>query len=159
MDLSQLVDVDTTGGSPLWVDCWLFIFLFLLHCRYIYECILSLDLSIFNHLSRAFVYLVQRVMSLPSVIFPPPSWTFSWIEIFLHEVLLIHLCDSMRFCTHQNFFQQLIGNLDRDLQFAITVEGKMSIESIANYKDVKNAIMEKVLFFTVYSMLKFQMSH
>lgn len=46
---------------------------------------------------------------------------------------------SILFC-----FQQLIRNLDRDLQYAITVEGKMDIDSILNYEDVKNAIMEKV---------------
>lgn len=65
----------------------------------------------------------------------------------------------MQFCTHQKFFQQLIGNLDRDLQFAITVEGKMSIESIANYEDVNNAIMEKVLFFTVFFLFNAKVSN
>lgn len=43
--------------------------------------------------------------------------------------------------------QQLIDNLDRDLQYAITVEGKMDLESVSNYDEVKNAIMEKVLVF------------
>ena len=42
-------------------------------------------------------------------------------------------------------FQQLIDNLDRDLQYAIRVEGKMDLEIVSNYDDVKNAIMEKVL--------------
>jgi hypothetical protein len=42
------------------------------------------------------------------------------------------------------FLQQLIDNLDRDLQYAITVEGKMEIDSISNYEDVKNAILQKV---------------
>lgn len=41
--------------------------------------------------------------------------------------------------------QQLINNLDRDLQYAIRVEGKMDLESVSNYDEVKNAIMEKVL--------------
>ncbi|KAK1561085.1 hypothetical protein Q3G72_034282 [Acer saccharum] len=41
--------------------------------------------------------------------------------------------------------QQLINNLDRDLQYAITVEGKMDLESVSNYDEVKNSIMEKVL--------------
>lgn len=40
--------------------------------------------------------------------------------------------------------QQLIDNLDRDLQYSITVEGKMEIDSISNYEDVKNAILQKV---------------
>ncbi|CAL9170786.1 unnamed protein product [Musa hybrid cultivar] len=52
----------------------------------------------------------------------------------------------IKFQLDPSAYEQLIGNLDRDLQFAITVEGKMSIESIANYKDVKNAIMEKLIF-------------
>jgi len=43
------------------------------------------------------------------------------------------------------WFQQLISNLDRDLQYAIRVEGKMDLESVSNYDEVKNAIMEKVL--------------
>lgn len=42
-------------------------------------------------------------------------------------------------------FQQLINNLDRDLQYAIRVEGKMDVESVSNYDEVKNAILEKVL--------------
>lgn len=42
------------------------------------------------------------------------------------------------------WFQQLINNLDRDLQYAITVEGKMDLEFVSNYDEVKNAIMEKV---------------
>jgi hypothetical protein len=43
------------------------------------------------------------------------------------------------------WLQQLISNLDRDLQYAIRVEGKMDLESVSNYDEVKNAIMEKVL--------------
>jgi hypothetical protein len=42
-------------------------------------------------------------------------------------------------------FQLLIKNLDRDLQYAIRVEGKMDLDSISNYDEVKNVIMEKVL--------------
>lgn len=42
------------------------------------------------------------------------------------------------------WLQQLISNLDRDLQYAIRVEGKMDLESVSNYDEVKNAIMEKV---------------
>ncbi|MQL76823.1 hypothetical protein Taro_009221 [Colocasia esculenta] len=42
-------------------------------------------------------------------------------------------------------FEQLIGNLDRDLQYAITVEGKMNFNSISNYEEVKNAILEKLV--------------
>ncbi|XP_071730284.1 DNA polymerase epsilon catalytic subunit A-like [Rutidosis leptorrhynchoides] len=42
-------------------------------------------------------------------------------------------------------FKQLIENLDRDLLYAIRVEGKMDIESVLNYNEVKNAIMEKLI--------------
>ncbi|KAE8646908.1 DNA polymerase epsilon catalytic subunit A isoform X1 [Cucumis sativus] len=42
-------------------------------------------------------------------------------------------------------YDQLINNLDRDLQYAIQVEGKMELESVSNYSDVKNAIMEKLI--------------
>lgn len=46
-------------------------------------------------------------------------------------------------------FQQLINNLDRDLQYAIRVEGKMDVELVSNYEEVKNAILEKVLLLSV----------
>lgn len=42
-------------------------------------------------------------------------------------------------------FQQLMDNLDRDLQYAIKVEGKMDLESVCNYEEVKNSIEQKVL--------------
>lgn len=48
-------------------------------------------------------------------------------------------------------FQLLIKNLDRDLQYAIRVEGKMDLNSISNYDEVKNAIMEKVLILSLKS--------
>ena len=41
-------------------------------------------------------------------------------------------------------FQQLVDNLDRDLQYAVSVEGKMDLETISNYDEVKDTIMEKV---------------
>ena len=41
-------------------------------------------------------------------------------------------------------FQQLIDNLDRDLQYAIKVEGKMDMDLVSNYDEVKTAIKEKV---------------
>ncbi|KAL8475241.1 hypothetical protein ACS0TY_031590 [Phlomoides rotata] len=42
-------------------------------------------------------------------------------------------------------FEQLLDNLDRDLQYAIKVEGKMDLESVSNYDEVKNAIREKLV--------------
>ncbi|CAJ1979167.1 unnamed protein product [Sphenostylis stenocarpa] len=47
------------------------------------------------------------------------------------------------FTVEPSAYQQLMDNLDRDLQYAITVEGKMDLESVSNYDEVKNAIMEK----------------
>ncbi|KAK1354606.1 DNA polymerase epsilon catalytic subunit [Heracleum sosnowskyi] len=42
-------------------------------------------------------------------------------------------------------YVQLINNLDRDLQYAIRVEGKMDVDFVSNYEEVKSAIMEKLL--------------
>ncbi|KAI4373579.1 hypothetical protein MLD38_011693 [Melastoma candidum] len=42
-------------------------------------------------------------------------------------------------------YQQLINNLDRDLQYAIKVEGKMDLESVCNYEEVKDAIEQKLM--------------
>ncbi|KAJ8568462.1 hypothetical protein K7X08_027995 [Anisodus acutangulus] len=42
-------------------------------------------------------------------------------------------------------YELLINNLDRDLQYAIEVEGKMDLESVINYDEVKNAIVEKLM--------------
>ncbi|KAI3971229.1 hypothetical protein MKX01_021996 [Papaver californicum] len=41
-------------------------------------------------------------------------------------------------------YEQLICNLDRDLQYAIRVEGKMDLDSVSNYGEVKNAILQKL---------------
>ncbi|KHN21126.1 DNA polymerase epsilon catalytic subunit A [Glycine soja] len=49
------------------------------------------------------------------------------------------------FTLEPSAYQQLINNLDRDLQYAITVEGKMDLEFVSNYDEVKNAIMEKLV--------------
>nr|GMD12608.1 DNA polymerase epsilon catalytic subunit A-like [Ipomoea batatas] len=42
-------------------------------------------------------------------------------------------------------YEQLMNNLDRDLQYAIKVEGKMDLENVTNYNEVKNAITEKLM--------------
>ncbi|CAN0916710.1 DNA polymerase epsilon catalytic subunit A [Linum grandiflorum] len=42
-------------------------------------------------------------------------------------------------------YEQLMQNLDRDLQYAIRVEGKMDPNTVSNYEEVKSAIMEKLL--------------
>ncbi|XP_058067456.1 DNA polymerase epsilon catalytic subunit A-like isoform X2 [Magnolia sinica] len=42
-------------------------------------------------------------------------------------------------------YEQLIRNLDRDLHYALRVEGKMDVDLVSNYEDVKNAIMEKLV--------------
>ncbi|CAA7036272.1 unnamed protein product [Microthlaspi erraticum] len=41
-------------------------------------------------------------------------------------------------------YQQLIDNLGRDLEYAITVEGKMRMDSISNYDEVMDEIKEKL---------------
>ncbi|CAL9234448.1 unnamed protein product [Arabidopsis halleri] len=51
----------------------------------------------------------------------------------------MHLSDTGHFDC-----QQLIDNLGRDLEYAITVEGKMRMDSISNYDEVKDVIREKL---------------
>jgi DNA polymerase epsilon subunit 1 len=41
--------------------------------------------------------------------------------------------------------QQLIDHLDRDLHYAIVEEGKMGLDSVTNYDDVKEEIKHKVV--------------
>ncbi|XP_074301915.1 DNA polymerase epsilon catalytic subunit A-like [Silene latifolia] len=41
-------------------------------------------------------------------------------------------------------YQQLIDNLDRDLQYAIKVEGKMDLDIVSNYDEIKDAIRDKL---------------
>ncbi|MED6155492.1 DNA polymerase epsilon catalytic subunit A, variant 2 [Stylosanthes scabra] len=48
------------------------------------------------------------------------------------------------FTLKSSAYEQLINNLDRDLEYAIRVEGKMDLESVSNYDEVKTAIMEKL---------------
>ncbi|KAF6166038.1 hypothetical protein GIB67_012935 [Kingdonia uniflora] len=50
-----------------------------------------------------------------------------------------------KFQLNPSAFEQLLDNLDRDLQYAIRVEGKMDIESVSNYDEVKTAIVEKLV--------------
>ncbi|GLJ44675.1 hypothetical protein SUGI_0939260 [Cryptomeria japonica] len=46
-----------------------------------------------------------------------------------------------KFRLEPSAYQQLIDNLDRDLQYAIKVEGKMDLDSVINYDDIKNDII------------------
>ncbi|OAP09577.1 TIL2 [Arabidopsis thaliana] len=41
-------------------------------------------------------------------------------------------------------YKQLIDNLGRDLEYAITVEGKMRMDSVSNFDEVKEVIREKL---------------
>ncbi|TVU12159.1 hypothetical protein EJB05_45789 [Eragrostis curvula] len=50
-----------------------------------------------------------------------------------------------KFQLEPSAYEQLIGNLDRDLQYAITVEGKLDVDSVINYDEVKDAIWEKLV--------------
>ncbi|XP_057456006.1 DNA polymerase epsilon catalytic subunit A-like [Lotus japonicus] len=49
------------------------------------------------------------------------------------------------FTVEPSAYEQLINNLERDLRYAIEVEGKMDLKSVSNYEEVKNAIREKLL--------------
>lgn len=65
---------------------------------------------------------------------------------FCNFIMILFIFLKICLTNHEvAWFQQLINNLDRDLQYAVTVEGKMDLESVSNYNEVKNAIMEKVL--------------
>ncbi|XP_062219147.1 DNA polymerase epsilon catalytic subunit A-like [Phragmites australis] len=50
-----------------------------------------------------------------------------------------------KFQLEPSAYEQLIGNLDRDLQYAIAVEGKLDIDSVTNYDEVKDAIKQKLV--------------
>ncbi|XP_039789737.1 DNA polymerase epsilon catalytic subunit A-like isoform X3 [Panicum virgatum] len=50
-----------------------------------------------------------------------------------------------KFQLEPSAYEQLIGNLDRDLQYAISVEGKLDIGSVTNYDEVKDAIKQKLV--------------
>ncbi|VAH03415.1 unnamed protein product [Triticum turgidum subsp. durum] len=50
-----------------------------------------------------------------------------------------------KFQLEPSAFEQLIENLDRDLQYAIAVEGKLDIDSVTNYDEVKDAIKQKLV--------------
>lgn len=41
-------------------------------------------------------------------------------------------------------FQQLMDNIDRDLRFALTVEMELALDQVANYDDVRAAIVSKL---------------
>ncbi|KAJ1279266.1 hypothetical protein BS78_04G142600 [Paspalum vaginatum] len=50
-----------------------------------------------------------------------------------------------KFQLEPSAYEQLIGNLDRDLQYAIAVEGKLDIDSVTNYDEVKDSIEQKLV--------------
>ncbi|KAF0934637.1 hypothetical protein E2562_026131 [Oryza meyeriana var. granulata] len=50
-----------------------------------------------------------------------------------------------KFQLEPSAYEQLIANLDRDLQYAISVEGKLDIDSVTNYDEVKDAIKQKLV--------------
>ncbi|GJV60293.1 ribonuclease H-like domain-containing protein [Tanacetum coccineum] len=60
-----------------------------------------------------------------------------------YDPLEVNPEDMVRFAMEKP--QELIENLDRDHLYAIKMEGKMDVESVSNYDEVKNAIMEKLI--------------
>ncbi|OEL31457.1 DNA polymerase epsilon catalytic subunit A, partial [Dichanthelium oligosanthes] len=50
-----------------------------------------------------------------------------------------------KFQLEPSAYEQLIGNLDRDLQYTIAVEGKLDIDTVTNYDEVKDAIKQKLV--------------
>lgn len=65
---------------------------------------------------------------------------------------MIHVLNFYLLWAISSYFQQLINNLDRDLQYAIRVEGKMDVDFVSNYEEVKSAIMEKVMLGSVVKL-------
>ncbi|GJV47980.1 ribonuclease H-like domain-containing protein [Tanacetum coccineum] len=60
-----------------------------------------------------------------------------------YDPLEVNPEDMVRFAMEKP--QELIENLNRDLLYAIRVEGKMDFESVSNYDEMKNDIMEKLI--------------
>ncbi|KAK4854956.1 hypothetical protein QYF36_002733 [Acer negundo] len=92
-----------------------------------------------NHLLESETYIGGHVECLESGVFRSDLPTSFKLDRSAYEASYLHLPYDPLFCSNQ-----LINNLDRDLQYAITVEGKMNLESVSNYDEVKNSIMEKL---------------
>uniref|UniRef100_A0A9I9CFW7 DNA polymerase epsilon catalytic subunit n=1 Tax=Cucumis melo TaxID=3656 RepID=A0A9I9CFW7_CUCME len=92
-----------------------------------------------NRLLESETYIGGHVECLESGVFRSDLPTSFRLDSSGYDVCLIHASQA------NSPDHQLINNLDRDLQYAIQVEGKMDLESVLNYSDVKNAIMEKLI--------------
>ncbi|KAH9660041.1 DNA polymerase epsilon catalytic subunit A [Citrus sinensis] len=96
-----------------------------------------------NHLLESETYIGGHVECLESGVFRSDLPTSFKLDPSAYEATT---AKTLSFVSKGNFPSlQLLNNLDRDLQYAIKVEGKMDLESVSNYDEVKNAIMEKVL--------------
>ncbi|KAL0248806.1 hypothetical protein GEMRC1_004040 [Eukaryota sp. GEM-RC1] len=58
--------------------------------------------------------------------------------IFRSDLPISFDCDSAA-------FQELIDNIDRDLKFALTEEGKIDLADVTNYEEVKSSIITELL--------------
>lgn len=63
----------------------------------------------------------------------------------VYQQWLVNLCLKSGWTPSHWWLQQLIDHLDRDLHYAIVEEGKMGLDSVTNYDDVKEEIKHKVV--------------
>ncbi|KAI8002639.1 DNA polymerase epsilon catalytic subunit A [Camellia lanceoleosa] len=93
-------------------------------------------------------YIGGHVECLESGVFRSDLPTSFKLDPSAYEIYIDISSDGLASCTflmmvRYSWYQNLRNNLVRDLQYAIRVEGKMELESVSNYDEVKDAIMEK----------------
>lgn len=65
-------------------------------------------------------------------------------NIFMGCILKAFICSVISRLNNLVILQKLIENLDRDLKYAIEEEGKLELDVVTNYDDVKEEIKRKV---------------
>lgn len=72
-----------------------------------------------------------------------PVFSF-FSTMFLSCILKTSICSLLSRLNNLLILQKLIDNLDRDLKYAIEEEGKLELDGVTNYDDVKQEIKRKV---------------
>ncbi|WZZ56835.1 hypothetical protein YC2023_056942 [Brassica napus] len=101
-----------------------------------------------SHLLESETYIGGHVECLESGVFRSDIPTSFKLDTSAYQASnLLYLTQYDFSCCFLNITSsdmQLIDNLDRDLEYAITVEGKMRMDSVSNYDEVKEKIKEKL---------------
>ncbi|KAL0812788.1 hypothetical protein Bca101_069231 [Brassica carinata] len=101
-----------------------------------------------SHLLESETYIGGHVECLESGVFRSDIPTGFKLDTSAYQASnLLYLTQYDFSCCFLNITSsdmQLIDNLDRDLEYAITVEGKMRMDSVSNYDEVKEKIKEKL---------------